>query len=88
MEDAINNIEEVIITDYFYCGFQYSAIIGFLKKHQRLCIHVRTGQISNNLCMYHHVILPGPSRFYCIRLDFFHDCGYYSSWDIQVMSQS
>ena len=34
-EDAINNIDEVIITDYFYRGFQYSAIIGLLKKRQR-----------------------------------------------------
>ena len=33
-EDAINSIDEVIITDYFYCGFQYSAIIGLLNKHQ------------------------------------------------------
>ena len=41
-EDAINNIDEVIITDYFYRGFQYSAIIGLLKKHQKPCIHVRT----------------------------------------------
>ena len=42
MEDPINNIDEVIITDYFYHGFQYSAFIGLLKKHQRLCIHLRT----------------------------------------------
>ena len=40
-EDAINNIDEVI-TDYFYRGFQYSAIIGLLKKHHRVDIHVRT----------------------------------------------
>ena len=41
-EDAINNIYEVIITDYFYRVFQHSAIIGLLEKHQRLCIHLRT----------------------------------------------
>ena len=51
--DAINSLDEVIITDYFYCGFQSSATIGLLKKHQRLCIHVRTAQILNNLCTYH-----------------------------------
>ena len=39
-EDAINNIDEVI-TDYFYLGFQYSAIIGLLKKHQRVDVQVR-----------------------------------------------
>ena len=33
-EHAINNIDEVI-TDYFYVGFQYSAIIGLLKKAPR-----------------------------------------------------
>ena len=40
----MNNIDEVIITDYFYRGFQYSAIIGLLEKHQRqrVGIHVRT----------------------------------------------
>ena len=40
-EDAINNIDEVI-TGYFYRGYQYSAIIGLLKKYHRADIHVRT----------------------------------------------
>ena len=39
-EDAINNIDKVI-TDYFYRGFQYTAVIGLLKKHQRVDIHVK-----------------------------------------------
>ena len=30
----------------------------------------------------------GSSRLYSFRFDIFHDCGYYSSWDIQVMSPS